>query len=516
VRILIRCDGGGARGVGHLLRSLSVAHEARARGHEVVLAGAFEGEFVTQALASADVELLAVASVAADPTLAGRSLARLAEEVGADVVHVDDYDLPPVLDVLAVSLTSTMEDGAFGARGADVRIDPTLGADLEPAPPGRGVRLRGSRFTPVRPEVTALRDRRAGTTSSTTSSTARPAVLVVMGGTDPQGAAPLVTQALAATGHDLDLTVVARPDLTEAVRRAAGGLPVRVIEPTPGLPALMAASDLVVSAAGTSVWELCVLGVPMALVLAVANQRPGYERMLALDAATGLGTPEQLRDSAVTADRLAPLLVDPQRRAELGAAASRLVDGLGAWRVVAAWEALVASRVVSTAAEPHEVRVRPAAGSDAHRLHEWRNDPQTRAASRTQDPVPWEDHLRWLEASLRRDDRRLFVASDDAGDVGTIRWDREGQGEWEVSITVAPRRRGQRLAGALLAAGERALAEAVPGRELTAYLAVVHEENAASVRLFAAAGYLPELPADAAGYRRYFKPAGSLTPDIAN
>lgn len=513
MRILIRCDGGGARGVGHVLRSLSVAHEALGRGHQVVLAGAFEGDFVTGAIAAAGVSVVATPSVAEDPTAAGVLLARLARDADADVVHVDDYDLPPVLGELSVPLTSTMEDGDFGAREAHVRIDPTLGANLEPGPPGRGLRLRGARFTPIRPEVTALR----GRPSSSTGAGARPRVLVVMGGTDPQGAAPLVTGALAATGHDLDLTVVARPDLAAAVRRAAGALEVRVIDPTPELPRLMAASDLVVSASGTSVWELCVLGVPMALVLAADNQRPGYERVLARGAAVGLGTPDRLRDTVATAALLAPVLAGAgaaERRAELGAAASRLVDGLGAWRVVGAWETLLAAHDGTTPAR--HLRVRPAVAADARALHEWRNDPQTRASSRTHDPVPWEDHVRWLEASLDRPDRRLFVASDETGDVGTVRWDREAEGEWEVSITVAPARRGERLSGPLLTVGEQALAEHSRGAELTAYLAVVHEANAASLRLFAGAGYLPELPADAAGYRRYLKPAGSLTPNMAN
>jgi RimJ/RimL family protein N-acetyltransferase len=342
-------------------------------------------------------------------------------------------------------------------------------------------------------------------------------VLVVMGGTDPEGASPWVVAALAETGRDVDLTVVALPERAQAVLDAAGGLPVNVIDPTPHLPRLMADSDLVVSASGTSVWELCTLGAPMALVLAVDNQRPGYERMVASEAAVGLGTVAELKDTPAVAARLSPLLGDPHRRAALGAAASRLMDGRGAWRIVGAWEALLALREEGAAAPTvSRLEVRGATLADAELLHTWRNDPQTRAASRTHDPVPWQDHLRWLAASLGRDDRRLFVASDAEGDVGTIRWDHEGDGEWEVSITVAPQRRGQGLARPLLAAGERALADRSGGRELTAYLAVVHEDNDASLRLFAAAGYLPELPSDAGGYRRYLKPAGNLTPDIVN
>ena len=184
--------------------------------------------------------------------------------------------------------------------------------------------------------------------------------------------------------------------------------------------------------------------------------------------------------------------------------------------MVSAWEA------IHTGAAPSRdgaaVRARPAVLTDAETLWVWRNDPATRANSRSSEEVPWERHLAWLESSLTRDDRLLLVADDDRGPVGTVRWDHEG-GDEEVSITVAPERRGQGLAGPLLAAGERALAtwtrrrNAPEGQEgtrpgCTAYLAAVHVSNAASRRLFLSSGYPPELPPDDAGFARYLAGRG--------
>jgi GNAT superfamily N-acetyltransferase len=135
--------------------------------------------------------------------------------------------------------------------------------------------------------------------------------------------------------------------------------------------------------------------------------------------------------------------------------------------------------------------------------------------------VPLESHLAWLLASLERGDRRLLVGERDGAPVGTVRWDHEGHGEWEVSITVAPECRGAGLGGPLLRAGEDWLAQASTADqalragqpraagELAAYLAVVHADNAASRRLFLSTGYLPDLPADEAGFERYVKWARS-------
>jgi hypothetical protein len=161
--------------------------------------------------------------------------------------------------------------------------------------------------------------------------------------------------------------------------------------------------------------------------------------------------------------------------------------------------------------------------------------------------VPWDDHLRWVTATLSRNDRRLLIVEGPvAGSVeavATVRWDLAGgseeSGEWEVSITVAPGRRGQSLARSVLSAAEVALSEATPSRvagsevtqsevaqsvvaqsevtppevtrtsgsAVTAYRAVVHVDNGASLALFEACDYLPDLPADSGGFMRFRKAA---------
>ena len=207
-------------------------------------------------------------------------------------------------------------------------------------------------------------------------------------------------------------------------------------------------------------------------------------------------------------------LTDSQVRAGLALAGRRVVDGLGAWRVVRTWEQAVrlgpAARPQSAKQESSEpMTTRPAGAHDARLLWEWRNDPDARAVSRNADVVPWAEHRAWFESSLTREDRVLLLAQDALGPVGTVRWDLESEGEWEVSITVAPDRRGQALARPLLLAGELALLETArsSGTDVTAYLAVVHVDNAASVRLFETLAYVPDLPPDPRGFMRYRKVA---------
>lgn len=142
--------------------------------------------------------------------------------------------------------------------------------------------------------------------------------------------------------------------------------------------------------------------------------------------------------------------------------------------------------------------VREATPADAELLLAWRNDPETRRWSRTTDPVDAADHRAWLRRTLDNERRILLVGDDTAGPVGTVRWDLEDDGSWEVSLTVAPERRGSQLSGPLLDAAEGVLHAQVPPP--VPLLAVVHQDNAASVRLFTHAGYRPSWPAADGGF----------------
>ena len=551
--VLLRCDGGGSLGVGHVMRSLALAEAAVAAGHHVVVAGRFEGSFLQDQLAAAPVEVVPMASMASVADGDPQQLIDLVRRLRPDVLHVDSYVASDRLRELVASarvetaggntgnsVMSNVEDGTFGRRPADVVVDPTLGAELSARPQdGSTWLLRGSRYTPVRQRVIDARRPAARDTADRDADNdvdvgqgAR-SVLVVMGGTDPVGLAPVAVELLARTGLALEVTVIAVAENAQRARAAAEGsaLSLNVLAPVDDLAAMMSARDLVISAAGTSVWELCCIGVPTAVVWAVDNQREGYDRVVAAGAAIGLGGPGVGGDDRAV-DLLRRALTDSRVRADLVLAGRHVVDGLGAWRVVRTWEQALA--VPSLPSSPASqvgaaaLVARPATLQDARQLWIWRNDPLTRAGSRSTAQVPWDDHLHWLTASLNRTDRILLVAEDAMGLVGTVRWDlareREGEQEgepresheWEVSVMVTPDRRGQSLARPLLRAGEVALTECTSevtrsevtrssGTHVTAYLAVVHRDNGASMRLFETSGYVPDLPPDPAGFMRYRK-----------
>ena len=417
-----------------------------------------------------------------------------------DVVHLDTYG-PDGDDMSArvagQALLSNLEDGEFGRRRADVVVDPNVGAERTGRDAGP-VLLRGSRWAAVRPSVAE----RAG--QAVIRDDAR-RVLVVMGGTDVQGVTGQVLDLLAATGHDLAVTAITQATSREELERKVArlDLDVELTPPRPDLTDLMLAQDLVVSAAGTSVWELACLGVPAALVCVSDNQQGGYARLLDRGAAVGLGSVPAGLDGgdAVAVATLRDVLASQGERERLSRTAARLVDGRGAWRVVRSWEQLAVRRESRTAMK--DLPVRPATEADAEALLRWRNDPVTRAGSRSRDELDIDQHRAWLSAALADPQRHLLVATDDEGDMGSLRWDRVDDGEWEVSLTLAPEQRGRRLAAPLLRAGEDWLAWHEAATHTM--VAAVHVGNAPSMRLFDSAGYLPDLPPADDGFLRLVK-----------
>lgn len=468
---LLRCDATPEGGVGHLVRALSVAQAARAAGWQVEICGTVSSPLGEAMVVAAGIEVV-------DP---GDDLAVLAAERGATLVHVDDYAAPVTARANAARadvLLSSMEDGAFGRRPADVVVDPTVGAQVRGRPDdGSGEVLLGVAYAPMRPEVRAARDARAAREASGPADRLR--AVVVMGGTDAVGAAPVVAAVCARSAKVGTLTVVAPPERWEEVRAAVGPRAVELVEPFPGLLDLAAASDVVVSAAGTTAWELACIGVRTLLVPVVDNQRAGYRAALELGLAEGLGVLDELRSDVGAAARVLDSALAARRPRP-----RETVDGEGAARVVEAWHRALEAR---SAGPGPDVTVVDATHDDALVLLRWRNDAQVRAVSREHGATSWSDHQRWFASALERDDRMLLVARSRGRRVGTARFDRREAGGWEVSITLAPEQRGRGIAGRVLSAAELHLARRTEG-PLTV-VAAVRTENVPSRRLFEAAGY---------------------------
>ncbi|GAA4226151.1 spore coat polysaccharide biosynthesis predicted glycosyltransferase SpsG [Streptosporangium album] len=333
-RVGIRCDASTDLGVGHLMRCLALAEELRERCLEVVVLGDVGGlDWARRQLARRGLPLLPGPDGPA-------AMVRTARRLALDAVVIDSYALDPrcsgALREAGVRVLAIVDEDDRG-QDADIYLDQNLGAERGPGgSPAGSVRLAGVRYALLRDDVRRLRRREPAEPGGrwTGEPGQPPRVLCFFGGTDAAGAAPVIAGELVATGAPFLATVVTPREGALDRLGPADGQTIHRIPPTDDLPRLVAAADLVVTAAGSSMWELLYLGKAAALVWVAENQRPAYEEVVSHGLAAGLGH----LDGVTRADGparacLRELLTRARTRAELGARGPALVDGEGRVRV---------------------------------------------------------------------------------------------------------------------------------------------------------------------------------------
>ena len=339
-RIGVRCDVGPRRGIGHVMRCLALAEELRERDADVV----FVCDSHTVPWAN---DQIVARGIPVEPAVhTPDEHVELVARLGLTALVIDTYDLDPAVNAAvrrAGVPVLALVDGDLRGAEADLYLDQNLGSELDnPELPAGAIRLAGLDYVLLRDEILDLRP---SVPPAESEPAGVPRVFAFFGGTDAYGAGPHVVAALAATGVPFDATVVApSPELVDAVEAVelGPGQLVEAIGPTSKLAATVVASDLVISASGSSTWELLCLGATAGLVCVVDNQVMGYERTVATGAAAGVGVLSELKgDHSTAVPVLRRLLTDPAERARLAAAGWRLVDGKGRARVADALLALL-------------------------------------------------------------------------------------------------------------------------------------------------------------------------------
>jgi UDP-2,4-diacetamido-2,4,6-trideoxy-beta-L-altropyranose hydrolase len=132
------------------------------------------------------------------------------------------------------------------------------------------------------------------------------------------------------------------------------------------------------------------------------------------------------------------------------------------------------------------VTIRLASSGDARRVWQWRNDPETRAASFDARPVPYVDHETWFAVRLSDPATRFYIiVQPEESLVGYVRFALEGDNA-VISIALDASVRGQGIGTAAIIAGcERVLEEPTVNR----VTASVKADNEPSMRAFTKAGF---------------------------
>ncbi len=476
MHLLLRADATTAMGSGHVMRCLALAQACQAAGGQASFALAAPAPALEARLAAENCPATALsgpAGSAADAT----ATAALAQHVGADWVVADGYQFgakyQQALKQAGLRVLFIDDYGHAGHYSADLVLNQNLAADEQfYASREADTRLLlGARYILLRREFWPYQ----GHAREAPPQARR--VLVTMGGGDPDNVTLKAVEALGQSAIEgLEAIVVigaSNPHAAElAAACAASKAGLQLKSNVSDMPALMAWANLAISAGGSTCWELAFMGVPTLALILADNQRQVAEPLQAQGAALNLGEHRTLTPAALAA-QLDQLAADPARRAALIRSGQALVDGEGPARVL-----------MHLAGE--RFWLRPARPQDCARVWEWVNDPVSRAASFSSDPIAWDAHVRWFEARLNDPHAVYFIAvSAHDEPVGQIRYAVEARSA-TLSVSLAPQFRGQGYGSALIRRASTRLLQTADLDEIEAY---VKPDNESSLRAFVKAGF---------------------------
>ena len=499
MKLLVRAHAGPRVGTGHVMRTLALGQAWKRLGGTVSFVA---GELPTGLIAkiqSEKFELYRIDNSQCDHEDA-KETAELATDLSADWIVLDGYQFD---DDYQAELSHTqsrlivIDDYQHAShQHADIILNQNAYANPETYRATSPAKiLTGPSFALLRSEFSAAAS--SAERSASENPNPRPGsskhivkqarrILVTFGGEDADNWTLKTLQVLS----DLNQKQLIVDCVIGACYQHIGELEVfkktanmslRIHRNVDRMSALMHRVDVAISAGGSTCYELARCGVPTIVVSIADNQAPvamALSRlgvMISLDEFGISGKRKSADPTKQFTTTIRRLLNDYETRKTMSELGTALVDGNGGNRIASQMASMLYS-------------FRDARTEDAQLLLQWRNDPEVRSVSFSQDVISLESHRNWLSKRLDDSDTKIWIAQDQSGRaVGQIRFDSRDEGETGViSIILDPTVRGRGMGPHLIAEACRAFFDSTMGQKIVAQ---IKPGNIASERAFRRAGF---------------------------
>ena len=482
--LIIRADGSSRIGTGHLMRTLALAQAWRdVGGTATLITHRSSPPSLTARWDREDIHVERIADEPGSPADVVRTVG-VAQDADTVAVVLDGYrfgtDFHDAVRAAGFPLL-VIDDLAHLTRySATWVLNQNLHAteDMYAGRVPATSLLMGPRYALLRRE---LRNR------PPTRTFAAPPIhlLVTMGGADPSNMTAEVIRALASLssmcGQVLIGPLNSHRASIEGVAREAG---FEVVPDPHDVAPLFDWADLAVSAAGSTVLELCARGVPTILVAITDAQMPITDGLVRGGLALPGGSHSNWKPQRLVS-QVELLMGETTTRRRMSNAVQELVDARGVERIVA----LLSDSSISA--------LRPATDADRELIWQWANDPDTRAASFQSDAITWETHCEWFTRQQADPAALLLIGLDSReAPMGFVRFSNIDAEIADISINLAPDHRGLGGGATLI---RRACRYLFDQSTLKRIRALVKPANIASQRSFLRAGFSGAGATDVAG-----------------
>jgi len=323
---LIRCDGGGKFGYGHVKRMVALARALRDCESIGVLFALNGTDDAAIPIRRAGFE---VAMIESHDDLAG-----LVRDRRPDMLLLDGREGPSRQELESLSrnvaITAVIDDSSDRRLAADFAYYP-------PVPQARTLDWTGARTVArigwewallgLNPHLTPTR-----------ALSPRPILLVAMGGSDPQGLTLRAARALKPLDPIFRIRFVIGTGMKDAAKVAAAVVALQgnyeTVEGADDLATEYASADLALCAFGVTAYELAAFGVPAVYLGLSADHARSAEAFEAAGMGVSLGVADDVTDADILA-QIKALMNDASRRREMRHAGLATLDGSAATRIAA-------------------------------------------------------------------------------------------------------------------------------------------------------------------------------------
>ncbi len=305
-------------------------------------------------------------------------------------------------------------------------------------------------------------------------------VLITFGGSDPLNITPRILEKLTNRYADLKKIVILGPAFShkEEIEKIADDDTVIYRNVEAGVMSeLMLAADLALSAAGQTINELAITGLPSIIFKVAGNQGnniAGWKNIGFIDDFIDATKDWHMDDL----DKLILKYENPDYRREISCRGISQIDGKGAHRIMKA----ITRRFYAVNTD-----LRLAKEEDLLPLFELANDRLVRQNSFSTGAISLDEHRNWFYATLRNSARILLVFYEKEKLIGQVRFDMAEDNSAVISISIGAPYRGFGLAPCLLEKALRYFHDRE--RLISKVYAYVKTENMASRCAFVRAGF---------------------------
>jgi UDP-2,4-diacetamido-2,4,6-trideoxy-beta-L-altropyranose hydrolase len=467
--LIIRADAFVRLGTGHVMRCLALAQAAKKFGGKIIFVTTPGAVAVENRLKGESFEILH------QPHKPGSRkdaewTAWLATKRGARWIAVDGYhfndNYQKILKNKNLKLLFIDDWGHCEYYYADYVLNQNIYASesIYPSKEPYTKLLLGPKFALLRQEFDKYREFQRKTPDTAER------ILITLGGSDPDNISTEIIKSLEPLSQirlEIKLIVGGANPHFEKIRKAteASSHKIKIIRDALNMPELMAWADLAVSGAGSSCWELCMLGLPAIVMVLADNQKPISESLERAGAAIP-ATPETI------AEILEVTIRDGELRKKISEKQKQIIDGKGAERAVAKMD---------------RIKIRNAEEKDREFVWKLSNDPKVRSLSFSSSEIPWKDHVKWFKSKLDDTLCRFFIIENVAGlRIGQAR-SQKHKNEATVSISIQAEFRGLGYGTRIVSEISKAI---LNENDVSRINALIKPSNKSSINAFQKAGYL--------------------------